>query len=118
MAFPATYNIQYYRGDTFQFIINPKSADGTAFDLSGFNPTGIFGIATARGVAPVASGTAAVSGNSVVCTIPPAVGDRLNGGTIYYYDVQVTDPDAPGGVPLVYTLVTGIITVTNDISGR
>jgi hypothetical protein len=36
MAFPATYDFNYYKGDTFEFRIYPKKNDGTVFDLSPF----------------------------------------------------------------------------------
>jgi hypothetical protein len=36
MAFPATYDFNYYKGDTFEFRIYPKKNDGTVFDLSTF----------------------------------------------------------------------------------
>ncbi len=34
MAFPGTYNINYYKGDTYQFRIYPKDTAGYPFDLS------------------------------------------------------------------------------------
>ena len=34
MAFPAIYDFNYYKGDTFEFRIYPKKNDGTVFDLS------------------------------------------------------------------------------------
>ena len=33
MAFPGTYNFNYYRGDTNEFVISPKNSDGTTFQL-------------------------------------------------------------------------------------
>lgn len=36
MTFPATYDFNYYKGDTFEFRIYPKKNDGTVFDLSTF----------------------------------------------------------------------------------
>jgi len=36
MAFPATYDFNYYKGDTFEFRIYPKNNDGTVFNLSQF----------------------------------------------------------------------------------
>ena len=36
MAFPATYDINYYRGDTLEFNIYPKLNDNSAFDLDGY----------------------------------------------------------------------------------
>ena len=34
MAFPAIYDFNYYKGDTFEFRIYPKKNDGTVFDPS------------------------------------------------------------------------------------
>jgi hypothetical protein len=31
MAFPGSYNFNYYRGDTAEFVIRPKTANGSAF---------------------------------------------------------------------------------------
>lgn len=52
MAFPGTYNINYYKGDTFEFNVYPKNSDGTAFNLN-TDPayTASFTIATRRGSA-------------------------------------------------------------------
>ena len=50
MAFPGTYNFNYYRGDTFQFIVRPKDANGDQFDLDGY--TAGFTIASSRGATP------------------------------------------------------------------
>lgn len=112
MAFPATYNFNYYRGDTYSFSITPKNANGVAFDLSGYSAT--FSIATARGVSGVfvANATATVNSGAgtVDCAISPTVGNDL-GLTVYYYDVQITKDNK------VYTLVTGTINVTQDITG-
>ena len=112
MAFPGTYNFSYYRGDTNQFIVRPKNAtDGSSFDLSGY--TAAFVVATARGSAgtkyPM---TAVVNGTTdiVTCTILPASGRDLAPGS-FVYDVQITN-----GVQ-IYTLLTGTISVTDDITG-
>lgn len=114
MAFPATYNFSYYRGDTNQFVIRPKNSDGSAFSLTGY--TGQFFIATARGTAGVATRKQAQAvvdtvNNLVTCTILPGVGIQLTPGT-YVYDVQVDS-----GASLIYTLLTGTITVTDHITG-
>jgi hypothetical protein len=112
MAFPGSYNFNYYRGDTAEFVIRPKTANGSAFDLTGY--TAEFFIATARG----SSGTqyeaqAVVSGvaDTVTCTILPGVGRDLTPGT-YVYDVQITT-----GASVIFTILTGTITVTDDITG-
>ena len=113
MAFPATYNFSYYKGDTNEFVIRPKNSDGSAFDLAGF--TADFFIATSRGDNPTFSveAQAVVDSTSdiVTCTILPGVGSTLNAGT-YVYDVEVTS-----GPSVVYTLLTGTITVTEQVTG-
>jgi hypothetical protein len=114
MAFPGTYNFNYYRGDTAEFVIRPKNnLNNEAFDLTGY--TANFTIATARGIA----GTAALAvvndvTNIITCTIVPSVGRTLVAGT-YVYDVQITNETPNPDV--IFTLLTGTITVTNDITG-
>jgi len=36
MAFPGSYNFSYYRGDTAQFVVRPKTSTGAAFNLTGY----------------------------------------------------------------------------------
>jgi hypothetical protein len=112
MAFPGSYNFNYYRGDTAEFVIRPKTANGSAFDLTGY--TAEFFIANKRG----STGTqyeaqALVSGvaDTVTCTILPGVGRDLIPGN-YVYDVQITT-----GASTIFTILTGSITVTDDITG-
>jgi len=114
MAFPATYNFSYYRGDTNEFVIRPKNSDGSAFDLDGYSAD--FFIATARGAATSvvqyeAQAVVDEANNLVTCTILPGVGEDLSPGT-YVYDVQIDS-----GASLVYTLLTGNITVTEQVTG-
>lgn len=52
MAFPATYNIQYYKGDTYQFVIRPKNSTGSAFVMPSGDYVANFYIATSRGDTP------------------------------------------------------------------
>lgn len=52
MAFPATYNIQYYKGDTYQFVIRPKNSSGAPFVLPSTEYEANFYIATSRGDSP------------------------------------------------------------------
>lgn len=114
MAFPGTYNINYYEGDTYEFKIYPKDSTGATFDLTGYSVK--FFIATATGP----SGTqfeclATIGPDSVVsCTIPPGVGRTLVAGTPYFYDVEVTKAGSP---TKVYTLLAGSISVTADVTG-
>ena len=113
MAFPGSYNFNYYRGDTAEFVIRPKTANGSAFDLTGFSAD--FFIANTRGPNPTQSyeAQAVVSGitDTVTCTILPGVGRDLTPGT-YVYDVQITT-----GPSVIFTILTGSITVTDDITG-
>ena len=53
MAFPGTYNFDYYRGDTFQFVITPKTSTGATFQLDAYSAAGAtFTISTSRGDNP------------------------------------------------------------------
>jgi len=112
MAFPGTFNFSYYRGDTNQFVIRPKNANGQAFDLSGY--TAIFTIANRRGSTGTQYQAQAVvdtNNDLITCTILPGVGRSLAAGT-YVYDVQITT-----GASNILTVLTGSITVTDDITG-
>jgi hypothetical protein len=125
MAFPSTYNFNYYKGDTFEFRIYPKNSNGSAFDLTSYATTAVpagdgakFTISTARGAAGVASKIAcsaviSLSDNSIVCTITPVNGSQLNAGSSYVYDVEI----GKGSGSVVYTLITGNIAVTEQVSG-
>ena len=115
MAFPGSYNFSYYRGDTATFVVRPKASTGAAFDLTGY--TAAFVIANRRGSTGTQYvGTATVDDSTdiVTCTITPAVGRTLAAGT-YVYDVQITNvtpnPD------IIYTILNGTVTVTDDITG-
>lgn len=127
MAFPGTYNFDYYRGDTFRFVVSPKDSTGAGFDLSPYvsvSPArdAIFTIASSRGAEPTFSITsdgssdlgAAIdeNNNTVTCTITPSGGRELEGGSTYYYDVEIYN-----GADLRYTLLTGTITVQDDVTG-
>jgi hypothetical protein len=143
MAFPATYDFNYYKGDTFEFRIYPKKNDGTVFDLSQYYvPTNFantpdyfvdnstpydsaqFTISTVRGSdgEPVKC-FARVSddGTFVQCAIRPLDSQYLVAGTEYVYDVEVRKPaGSPGGVSnyeIVHTLLTGTITITDQVTG-
>lgn len=114
MAFPATYNFNYYRGDTNEFVLRPKNADGSSFALDSYLGNASFTIANKRGSAAVQTSAQAIINtnlDTITCTILPAVGRTLTAGT-YVYDVQIVD-----GSTKVFTLLTGTITVTDDITG-
>jgi hypothetical protein len=147
MAFPATYDFNYYKGDTFEFRIYPKKNDGTVFDLSQYYvPTNFaslpddvaldiepshapydsaqFTIANIRGSAAteIYKGFARVSPDSthVECAIRPAEGSQLVAGTEYVYDVEVRKPSGlpgSGQYEVIQTLLTGKITITDQVTG-
>jgi hypothetical protein len=113
MAFPGTYNFNYYKGDTNQFVIRPKTSNGGAFDLTGY--TADFFIASSRGNNPSfrveAQAVVSAVNDTVTCTILPGVGGTLSAGT-FVYDVEIQS-----GGALVFTLLTGTITVTEQVTG-
>jgi hypothetical protein len=87
MAFPGTYNFNYYRGDTFSFIIAPKNSTGGAFPLTGYSAE--FNIATSRGgaIATYASYASGGATGSYTVTISAAntlitVGQKITGNGI------------------------------------
>ena len=120
MAFPATYNFNYYAGDTFEFIIYPKDSQGGVFEnLADY--TARFAIAATRGGSPVLDSvgspaklkvTKSATNDYLTCEIIAQYGVELT-GTSYVYDVQIQN----AGAEKVYTLVTGTITVQQDIAG-
>jgi hypothetical protein len=120
MAFPGTYNFSYYAGDTFEFFIYPKNSIGGVFDDLG-NYTPKFTIATSRGnledvvLASSAStqlaATIDATNTYISCIIKPDGGRDLDGQS-YLYDVEI-EHDSNGKV---HTLLTGTISVTQDIT--
>lgn len=113
MAFPGTYNFSYYKADTNQFVIRPKTSNGGAFDLTGYSAD--FFIASSRGNNPSfrveAQAVVSEVNDTVTCTILPGVGGTLSAGT-FVYDVEISN-----GPSLVFTLLTGTITVTEQVTG-
>jgi len=128
MAFPGTLNINYYKGDTYEFRIYPKTSLGASFDLTGYGQivnglqTAKFTISTSRGSSGVSGKieclaviTSGVYGNYVTCTIRPEDSLTMNAATQYVYDVEITKTASPYNY--VYTLLTGSVTVTDHIAG-
>ena len=113
MAFPGTYNFSYYKGDTNEFVIRPKNSSGSAFDLTGFSAE--FFIASARGDNPAfsveAQAVVSAVNDTITCTILPGVGTTLDAGS-YVYDVQISS-----GAALIFTVITGTISVTEQVTG-
>ncbi len=123
MAFPGTYNISYYKGDTLEFRVYPKDSSGAAFDLTDYEDeygdnSPIFTISTSRGADGVADQILAYSsvsedGSHILCVIRPEDGNQLESGTTYVYDIEINKEDSPYDV--VHTLLTGTITVTDQV---
>lgn len=115
MAFPATYNIQYYQGDTYEFVIRPKTSAGEIFPVTSTVYYSYFRIDTQRGRTNGLGieATASIQDNSIICTISPSVGNSLVAGTTYFYDVSIENKSNPN---IVFTLLTGTITITPDIA--
>jgi len=143
MAFPATYDFNYYKGDTFEFRIYPKKNDGTTHLLGAFTQPTRFGndpdyaldtsapydsaqftIANIRGANAVNSircfAKISDDGTFVQCAIRPQDSFGLVAGTEYVYDVEVRAAQGNYENPFyekVYTLMTGKITVTDQVTG-
>jgi len=126
MAFPGTYNFNYYAGDTFEFFVYPKNSTGGVFDdLSSYSA--LFLVATSRGqsasAAVINSVTAStdasatvLDGDHVSCTIKPAGGRKLTAPS-YFYDLQIENTSASSSsFGKVFTLLTGTINVTQDVA--
>ena len=113
MAFPATYNIAYYQGDTYEFVLRPLDSTGNPFNLDGYTPA--FKVAKVRGSNNIAdyigegSSTPDVNAGTITCEITALFGSNLVAGTNYVYDVAISKDGKE------YTLVTGNISVTAQV---
>lgn len=123
MAFPGTYNINYYKGDTLEFRIYPKDASGAVFPLDNYDLTnGVkFTIAPQRGTDGVADQVEAFAEISldrtyISCAIPPSAGNQLDPAIQYVYDVEISKVGS-AGYDYTYTLLTGTITITDQVTG-
>lgn len=115
MAFPNELNLNYYKGDTQEFAIYPKKTDNSAFDMTGY--TVKFTIAESRGSSSVITCYAVIDSlntSKLNCAIRPADGAQLVPGTTYYYDVEIKKTSTP--YDLVYTVLTGTVSVTEQVS--
>lgn len=115
MAFPATYNINYYKGDLYQFVIRPKTSAGDIYPVDSTTYFAYFRISTSRNAlaANTISANTSIGTNTITCELRPSVGNNLVPGTTYYYDVSIQDKE---NANIVYTLLTGTISVTGDIT--
>ena len=116
MAFPGTLNISYYKGDTYEFKVYPKNADGSAFSLAGYSVK--FAFAQNRGTSGTATYHEAyaeiVDNLYILCAIRPADASYLTAGTTYVYDVEITKSSST--YPQVHTVITGNISITDQVS--
>lgn len=119
MTFPATYNINYYLGDTHEFKVYPKDSSGAAFPLAQYTDVS-FVIAENRGA--ILSGSAdAVSGyaefstdrTNVECAVTPDNSSNLDPSKSYVYDVKISKIGSP--YDSVHTLLTGNLTIQNRV---
>jgi hypothetical protein len=122
LSFPGTFNIRYYKGDLYQFTIRPKQSTGEPFPISSETHNAFFYISTQRGVStaqlsntPTIVAQATIVGGNVLATIPPSVGNTLTANVPYFYDVSIQGKGSNSNQ--VYTLVTGTLSVTFDITG-
>jgi hypothetical protein len=116
MAFPATYNINYYKGDTFEFLIKPKNSSGNDFVVTDVLYSVAFKLAPTRGGPPeqTIQGEATIlSENSVLCAITPSVAALLDSTKTYVYDVRITNlTDSE----VVYTLLNGTVNIFEGVT--
>lgn len=125
MAFPGTYNINYYSGDTHEFRVYPKNADGSIFDLTDYSSFK-FIIAPTRGaavedqIAAYAAVDTTPNGKSILCAIRPEDSESLDPAIQYVYDVEIVKPETATSndreYDIVHTVLTGNITITQDIT--
>ena len=115
MSFPATFNIKYYRGDLYQFVIRPKTSAGDPFPISDSTHNAFFYISTSRGGSSGSTivASAAISDGNVTATIFPSVGNGLSSANQYFYDISIQKISDP---TQLFTLLTGNISVTSDIT--
>lgn len=115
MSFPATYNIRYYKGDLYQFVIRPKTSAGEIYPIDSATYYSYFRISTERNgsAGSTISANTSISDNAVTCELRPSVGNSLTPGTTYYYDVSIQSKTDSN---IVYTLLTGTISITGDIT--
>jgi len=132
MAFPGTMNITYYKGDTYEFRVYPKKSDGTPYNLSQFDHSQVelsgpkFTIAPTRGLnyssnTAVVKAYASISADNtyLICAIRPGDGNLLNSAVEYVYDIQIVQKASVSNTLTynkVLTVLTGVITVVEDIT--
>jgi len=120
MAFPGELNINYYKGDTHEFKVYPQKTDGSIFYLNDYGNS-TFTIAEARGEEGVtlgqihASATISTDNTYITCAITPENAKLMDATKTYVYDIQVY-AQGPNTYDKVFTLLTGSISVTDDVT--
>lgn len=125
MTSPASHNISYYKGDTYEFNVYPRTNSDTDGDGQNDNfpladYTVSFTIAPKRGVLS-STDEEAVAGYAVFspdrthikCAITPIAGAGLNASQTYVYDVKIAKQEAT--YDKVFTLLTGNLTVQDRV---
>jgi hypothetical protein len=119
MAFPGTFNIDYYKGDTYEFRIYPKDSSGAPFSLFGYGAER-FTIAPTRGeinLNNIVECYASIENDHILCVIRPSDGEKLDvANSPYYYDVEIEN--TTGDYVKLYTMITGSITVTEQVTPK
>jgi hypothetical protein len=119
MAFPGTYNIDYYKGDTYEFRIYPKDSSGAPFSLYGYGAEN-FTIAPTRGesdISKIVTCYAKIENDNILCVIRPSDGEKLSvEDSPYYYDVEIENTS--GDYSKLYTLLTGSVAVTEQVTPK
>ena len=116
MAFPATYNINYYKGDTFEFLIKPRNSSGNDFVVTDLLYTVAFKLAPTRGgpsEETIQGEASIIANNSVLCAITPSVSALLDSTKTYAYDVRITSLTEP---TVVYTLLNGSVRIVEGVT--
>ena len=115
MSFPASFDIRYYKGDLYQFVIRPKSSTGAPFPVATDTHNVYFYISPQRGGPAVNTITAAavIEEGNIRATIFPSIGNQLNQNITYSYDVSI---ERKTNTNELFTLLTGRISVTADIT--
>lgn len=119
MAFPGTYDITYYKGDTHEFNIYPKDSSGGIFDLSTYTGSAEFVISVKRGTLGVDDpepvlARAIVAVDHLECAIRPADGLLLDSSKQYVYEISISHEEQPYSKK--YTLLTGSVTVNDRVA--
>ena len=109
---PPEFNIQYYIGDRYELVVNPKTNDGSPYDLTGFTANFVISDELSKTPKWSIDGLVTVDNTKSTLTlvISPSVGDQLQSGKRYYYDVEIRRSDE------VYTLLRGQIAATMGVN--